>query len=675
MRPHGEEQERKDDEQQEVEIALLMRLIQGEKATFEGLEESRLWTHSPQKQSPQKQASTPSPVPNLDNPREEETEAASGGDVAAKKRTLEKIFWNNFPKLMGLGQMASMTTAEKRVAASGDVFANAEWKAVSSTNPPPSPNYSPHNSSPPPSFALKSQDAELLVMPSESHNETGPSDYWPDRYIDRATPQETITPATVSHADDKSPRMCGIGVLFHEDTSIGVKRVFVERTAPTDELMLSKSVMEDDKRRMESTIAVHEEDFHNSTGMQRMWAEMEELAEEPLPIAHRAQEEEKTPPTCADTHSSIRTAGDCDKEIETKAVGDGDKFAVAVNFSLRLRLNFAAAGTPHSPGRLFFEHNVISDLAAAAQVPPRQFRILRISPDSILVDLQVSSGHRLTGEQEPREVVAVLAHQVTLPSSPLLRGNVTRYADSISCPDEYVCDRVYDNDNTSAQHIPLQDQMCASHRMTCASSSMRRLPFCETSSLAEDAPDDGIIEALTRVKLKRMYENFYLKGSCSERGKFVTPSSQSPSPNAMDELYERARYVGHETPKELGNASFEVDTVCDGERRARREEGVGMHLINSWTSWWHKRVNLYARAAKTLTLHEPEKPSLLSSPSANDDVQGMQAGWHVGLEEADTCTRGSIVEALTTVQHFEASTGKPVVVSAYFVLSPGQTYA
>jgi hypothetical protein len=251
----------------------------------------------------------------------------------------------------------------------------------------------------------------------------------------------------------------------------------------------------------------------------------------------------------------------------------------------------------------------------------------------------------LTGEQEPREVVAVLAHQVTLPSSPLLRGNVTRYADSISCADENVCDGVHD------------------------------LPFCEASSLAEDAPDDGIIEALTRVKLKRMYENFYLKGSCSERGKFFTPSSQSPSPNAMDELYERARYVGHETPKELGNASFEVDTVCDGERRARREEGVGMHLINSWTSWWHKRVNLYARAAKTLTLHEPEKPNLLSSPSANDDVQGMQAGWHFGLEESDTCTRGTIVEALTTVQHVEATTGKPVVISAYFVLSPGQTCA
>jgi hypothetical protein len=217
--------------------------------------------------------------------------------------------------------------------------------------------------------------------------------------------------------------------------------------------------------------------------------------------------------------------------------------------------------------------------------------------------------------------------------------------------------------------------------MTCASSkyhttdeaSMCRLPFCEASSLAEDAPDDGIIEALTRVKLKRMYENFYLTGRCSEHGKSFTPSSQCPSPNAMDELYERARYVGHERPKELGKASFEVDTVCDGESRAWREEGVGMHLINSWTSWWQKRVNLYARAAKTLTLHEPEKPNLLSSASANDDVQGMQAGWHVGLEEAATCKRGSIVEALTTVQHFEATTGKPVVVSAYFVLSPGET--
>jgi hypothetical protein len=37
---------------------------------------------------------------------------------------------------------------------------------------------------------------------------------------------------STTHADPKNPRMCGIGVLFHQDEATGVKRIFVAQIVP-----------------------------------------------------------------------------------------------------------------------------------------------------------------------------------------------------------------------------------------------------------------------------------------------------------------------------------------------------------------------------------------------------------------------------------------------------------
>ena len=110
-------------------------------------------------------------------------------------------------------------------------------------------------------------------------------------------------------------------------------------------------------------------------------------------------------------------------EEEEEAAGAG------VEMTLELGLNFSAVGGEGSRTRRLFENSLVQDLASAADTPAARFRVLRLSPGSVIVELLVKSSMP-EGHDAVRLVQSLQAHAADSDSQ-LMKGILTRYTRSI----------------------------------------------------------------------------------------------------------------------------------------------------------------------------------------------------------------------------------------------------
>jgi hypothetical protein len=104
-----------------------------------------------------------------------------------------------------------------------------------------------------------------------------------------------------------------------------------------------------------------------------------------------------------------------------------------VDMQLKLSLDFLVAGQPNSLERLAFEQNLIRDLSNASGLHPVSFRVQRMSPGSVIADMQIHRDPTGRG-REPRDVAMDLCAQAKDPDSLLRNGILTSYTVAISFP-------------------------------------------------------------------------------------------------------------------------------------------------------------------------------------------------------------------------------------------------
>jgi hypothetical protein len=96
----------------------------------------------------------------------------------------------------------------------------------------------------------------------------------------------------------------------------------------------------------------------------------------------------------------------------------------AVQLMLTLGLDFSAAGCEGSEEQEVFKHHVAADLAAATGLPPAQFCIMKLSPGSIILEIQILPNPSIISP-EPKSIALHLKNQAALPTSPLFQGKLT----------------------------------------------------------------------------------------------------------------------------------------------------------------------------------------------------------------------------------------------------------
>jgi len=102
----------------------------------------------------------------------------------------------------------------------------------------------------------------------------------------------------------------------------------------------------------------------------------------------------------------------------------------AVDLQLRLALDLSVAGPVGSPTRAAFEHDLLDDLAQASGLGADSFRIKKLSAGSIIVDAEIYRDPSGMGP-DPKHVAAEFERQARDPNSPLSRGKLTCYLESI----------------------------------------------------------------------------------------------------------------------------------------------------------------------------------------------------------------------------------------------------
>jgi hypothetical protein len=99
--------------------------------------------------------------------------------------------------------------------------------------------------------------------------------------------------------------------------------------------------------------------------------------------------------------------------------------------TLKLALDFNAAGKAGSAQRAAFNNNLIQDLSHASGLAPHLFEIVRVSAGSIIVDTLIHADPADRG-LHPMLVATDLQKQAHQPNSPLLSGLLTRHCEGIS---------------------------------------------------------------------------------------------------------------------------------------------------------------------------------------------------------------------------------------------------
>ena len=95
-----------------------------------------------------------------------------------------------------------------------------------------------------------------------------------------------------------------------------------------------------------------------------------------------------------------------------------------INMTLTLGLPFGAAGEEHSRERKVFVDDLSNDLANASGLPPVNFRIMRLMPGSIIVDVKISA-------QDAERVACDLKRQANDTKSALRSGSITCFTEAI----------------------------------------------------------------------------------------------------------------------------------------------------------------------------------------------------------------------------------------------------
>lgn len=120
-----------------------------------------------------------------------------------------------------------------------------------------------------------------------------------------------------------------------------------------------------------------------------------------------------------------RQDGDCES-----MAGGVVEDAAGIEMTLKLGLNFSAAGGEGSKARRLFSKSLVQDLASAADTPAACFRVLSMSPGSVMVTLLVRSG--VATGPDPARIIEGLQSQVVDSDSQLMKGILTRYTLAIS---------------------------------------------------------------------------------------------------------------------------------------------------------------------------------------------------------------------------------------------------
>ena len=69
--------------------------------------------------------------------------------------------------------------------------------------------------------------------------------------------------------------------------------------------------------------------------------------------------------------------------------GEGDVLSAHVEVQLKLAMSFTAAGQQGSPARALFEESLVEDLARASGLSATNFCVKKVSPGSVIVDVEV----------------------------------------------------------------------------------------------------------------------------------------------------------------------------------------------------------------------------------------------------------------------------------------------
>ena len=106
----------------------------------------------------------------------------------------------------------------------------------------------------------------------------------------------------------------------------------------------------------------------------------------------------------------------------------------SLSTTVKLGLDFSAAGEEGSGKRREFEADIIQDLANAADEPDSRFDITRLSPGSIIVEFSILDDP--TGHGPPASaILQSLQEQADVPSSKLRMGSITRHTETIYVTD------------------------------------------------------------------------------------------------------------------------------------------------------------------------------------------------------------------------------------------------
>ena len=137
-------------------------------------------------------------------------------------------------------------------------------------------------------------------------------------------------------------------------------------------------------------------------------------------------------PTTPSSASASASASLVPQGVDTPLPSQEGK---GVDLQLKLGLDFMAAGEQGSPARALFEQNLTRDLSQATSVHSNRFLIKKVSPGSVIVDLEiVKNFNSWDMGPEPQHVAADLERQVNDPNSPLRNGWLTCYAVAIVFP-------------------------------------------------------------------------------------------------------------------------------------------------------------------------------------------------------------------------------------------------
>ena len=104
-----------------------------------------------------------------------------------------------------------------------------------------------------------------------------------------------------------------------------------------------------------------------------------------------------------------------------------------VDVTMKLGLDFAAAGAPYSSQRQAFEYNLTCDLVNSTGAWAGAFHIISVSPGSVIIDLEIHPDPAGRGPS-PLSVANDLEIQATDPSSPLRHGTITCYTQALALP-------------------------------------------------------------------------------------------------------------------------------------------------------------------------------------------------------------------------------------------------